>query len=274
MSDFFSLIRIKVSLSIVLSTTLGLVYSGKDLNYLYLLTIIAIFFLSSGCSALNQIQEVNTDKIMERTKNRPLARNVISRVKASLVAHFFIIISLVMLYFINLYVLSLGALTIVLYNLLYTPLKLKTPYSILIGAFIGSIPPLIGYLALNNKINYEIINICIIYYLWQIPHFWLIAEIYKKDYKGIHYPFLSEKLNIKKYNRIFVIWITAYILSIVNLLLIESIDNSINIIWIPLIIIIIIGAYIYNYNNIKQLYVYHNLILGVITIFLIVKKII
>jgi protoheme IX farnesyltransferase len=272
--DFFSLIRIKVSLSIILSTTLGLVYGGNSVNYLYFLTIIAIFFLSSGCSVLNQIQEVNTDKRMERTKNRPLARNSLSMFKAFLVAYFFIIISLVILYFINLYVFSLGVLTIIIYNFLYTPLKLKTPYSILIGAFIGSIPPLIGYLALNNNLNYNIINICIIYYLWQIPHFWLITEQYKKDYKRINYPFLSEKLTKKIYHRIFIIWIVAYMLSILNILIIESIGSSMNIFWIPLIIIMIICAYIYNYNNIKKLYVYHNLILGVITILLIIKKII
>lgn len=274
MIDFFSLIRIKVSLSIILSTTLGLVYGGNSVNYLYFLTIIAIFFLSSGCSVLNQIQEVNTDKRMERTKNRPLARNSLSMFKAFLVAYFFIIISLVILYFINLYVFSLGVLTIIIYNFLYTPLKLKTPYSILIGAFIGSIPPLIGYLALNNNLNYNIINICIIYYLWQIPHFWLITEQYKKDYKRINYPFLSEKLTKKIYHRIFIIWIVAYMLSILNILIIESIGSSMNIFWIPLIIIMIICAYIYNYNNIKKLYVYHNLILGVITILLIIKKII
>jgi protoheme IX farnesyltransferase len=271
-NDFFSLIRIKVVLSVILSATLGFVYGGQSFNKQYFLVVVGIFFLSSGCSVLNQIQEVKTDKVMERTKNRPIVKGAVSYSQAIILAALFIIIALIALYTINLTVFLLGVLTVVVYNLFYTPLKLKTYYSILIGAFIGSIPPLIGFLTLSNRLNYTIINIATIFYLWQIPHFWLITELYKSDYQKIKYPFLRDKLSKDSYNKIFTIWISAYVISIINLLILES--NEYLLIIFLILIFILILIYMKNYYNNKRIYLYHNLFLGIITIILIIKKVI
>lgn len=274
MNDVFSLIRIKVSLSIILSTTLGFVYGSVFFNKTYILIIVAVFLLSTGCSVLNQIQEAAVDKLMERTKNRPIARGSLSKFNAFIIASLCILFSLIIFYNINMKVFILGVSTIIIYNILYTPLKLKTSYSILIGAIIGSIPPLIGFFASNNILNNIIINISITYYLWQIPHFWLITELYKNDYKRLKYPFLSDKINESQYKKIFFIWVLAYSLSILHLLLIESINYNAVKLSILLIVLLIFITYLVKLNNVKKLFFYHNILLGFVTLLLISDRII
>lgn len=274
MNDLFSLIRIKVSLSIIISTTLGFVYGSVFFNKTYILVIVAVFFISTGCSVLNQIQEAKIDKLMERTKNRPIAKESLSSFKAFIFAATSILISLLILFNINLKVFILGLFTVIVYNLLYTPLKLKTTYSILIGAFIGAIPPMIGFFASNSTFNNIIVNISTIYYLWQIPHFWLITELYKNDYKKINYPFLNYKINEKQYKKIFFIWIAAYIVSILHLLIIGNINFIIIKISIYLIISLISIIYFVYLKNAKKLFYYHNFSLGFISIMLIIDRII
>ena len=269
MNDLFSLIRIKVSLSIILSTVVGFVYGSAVFNKIFILIVIAVFLLSTGCSVLNQIQEAAIDKLMERTKNRPVAKGKLSKFKAFILAITCILFSFIIFLNINIKVFILGLLTIIIYNFLYTPLKLKTSYSILVGAFIGSIPPLMGFFASNH-----IINISIIYYLWQIPHFWLITELYKNDYKCIKYPFLNDRINERQYKIIFFVWIVAYILAILHLLLIDSVYYNAVRLCIFAIVLLILIIYLVKLNNIKKLFFYHNMLLGAITILLITDRII
>lgn len=271
MIDFFALIRFKVSLSIVLSTTLGFICTSR-FNKIYFFVILSVFLLSSGCSILNQLQELRTDRLMERTKYRPLANYKLNPVKALIIALLCIVLALIILININLNVFSLGLLSIVIYNLIYTPLKIKTPFSILIGAFIGAIPPLIGFLSTSSSINFFIINIAVIYYLWQIPHFWLITELYKNDYKRIRYPFLYEKISKKGYKMIFLLWIISYFLSILHLILIDNILNVSTRYGLYLIMLLMFFLYIMYCNNTKVLYICHNVSLGIITLILIMDK--
>jgi protoheme IX farnesyltransferase len=273
-NDLFSLIRIKVSLSIIISTTLGFVYGSVFFNKTYILVIVAVFFISTGCSVLNQIQEAKIDKLMERTKNRPVAKGKLSKFKAFILAITCILFSFIIFLNINIKVFILGLLTIIIYNFLYTPLKLKTSYSILVGAFIGSIPPLMGFFASNHLFNDTIINISIIYYLWQIPHFWLITELYKNDYKCIIYPFLNDRINERQYKIIFIVWIVSYILAILHLLLIDSVYYNAVRLCIFAIVLLILIIYLVKLNNIKKLFFYHNMLLGAITILLITDRII
>jgi protoheme IX farnesyltransferase len=86
-------------------------------------------------------------------------------------------------YFLNIYSGILGALSIVLYTLAYTPMKRKSPFAVFIGAVPGAIPPLLGWVAATNSFSMGGWLLFSIQFLWQFPHFWAIAWVLDEDYK-------------------------------------------------------------------------------------------
>ena len=114
------------------------------------MTIGGILIVSSS-NIFNQIIEKDLDKLMKRTKNRPLPKKEISQSLAMTIAIIFTIIGLYFMYSINLKVAILSALSVFLYVALYTPLKLITPLSVFVGAIPGAFPIMIGWVADTNN---------------------------------------------------------------------------------------------------------------------------
>jgi protoheme IX farnesyltransferase len=157
------------------------------LSHIHLLsllhTIIGTALIASGTAALNQWFERDADRKMRRTAGRPLPlgrltpRSALAFGAALSVAGF-----LELWLGGNLLSGSIGAFTLAMYLFLYTPLKQRTWWSTTVGAIPGAMPPMIGYAAAAGTLTVEAWILAAILFLWQFPHFYAIAWMYKEDY--------------------------------------------------------------------------------------------
>ena len=179
-----NLIKLRLTLSVVFSSFISyfLAYSEVNFIQLFYLTIGGILIVSSS-NIFNQIIEKDLDKLMKRTKNRPLPKKEISQSLAMTIAIIFTIIGLFFMYSINLKVAILSAVSVFLYVALYTPLKLITPLSVFVGAIPGAFPIMIGWVAATNNLGVEAITLFLMQFFWQFPHFWSIGWSQSMDYE-------------------------------------------------------------------------------------------
>jgi protoheme IX farnesyltransferase len=184
--DFFELTKPRITLMVLISTGVGF-YMGSQgalQSMLLLHTIIGTAFVASGASALNQYLERDLDARMNRTRTRPIPDG---RLLPGDALTFSIVISVLGLaylaLFANLLTAALGAFTLGSYILVYTPLKTRTTWCTLVGAFPGAIPPLMGWAAARGSVDMVGLSLFAILFLWQMPHFFAIAWMFTEDYQ-------------------------------------------------------------------------------------------
>lgn len=179
------LMKVRLSLLVTFSAGFGYVLAVPSINWLEFVMLCLGGFLISGASVtINQILEIEFDKLMKRTQNRPLPTGRISVNEAILFAVFSMIAGLfLLLKYTNLLTASLSLLSLLLYSFVYTPLKRVGPIAVLVGAFPGALPPLLGWAAATGSISAEALIIFGIQFIWQFPHFWAIAWVADDDYK-------------------------------------------------------------------------------------------
>ncbi len=203
--------KIKIVSAVTLTTLLGYVMATGEFSIGAILPVLGILILAGGSSALNQYQEKNTDILMERTKNRPIPSGKISEKLALIIIISEVIVGSFLLYLgSNILGLQLGLLALLWYNAIYTPLKKKSAYAVIPGAFIGAIPPAVGWVAGGGAINDPIILITAFFlFMWQIPHFWLLTLMHGKDYEQAGFPSLSSRYSEDQLKKITFIWTLA-----------------------------------------------------------------
>ena len=182
---FLELIKFRLSFLVTFSAVFGFLLSSNFINYFSLFILIISGFFITGSSVINnQIIEKNSDKLMNRTKNRPLPTNKISSRNALFISLALSISGLIlMVLFLNKLTALLSFLSLIIYTFLYTPLKKVGPIAVFVGAIPGALPPLIGWAASTNNISLEALIIFSIQFIWQFPHFWAIAWVSDDDYK-------------------------------------------------------------------------------------------
>jgi len=182
---FFELIKFRLSFLVTFSSVVGFLLSSNYINYFSLFILIISGFFITGSSIINnQIIEKDSDKLMNRTKNRPLPTNKISSRNALFISLALSITGLIlMVLFLNKLTAILSFLSLFIYTFLYTPLKKVGPIAVFVGAISGALPPLIGWAASTNDISLEALIIFSIQFIWQFPHFWAIAWVSDDDYK-------------------------------------------------------------------------------------------
>jgi protoheme IX farnesyltransferase len=169
--------------------------------------VLGVYLLSAGASALNQYQERKYDAQMERTNKRPIPAKEISANSALTVALVLILAGSMLLYFNGIIPVVLGLLNIILYNVIYTPLKTRTPFSILPGAVVGAIPPMIGWTSAGLSLFHPtIIYIAVFMFLWQLPHFWLLLIKFGGEYEKAGFSSISRYFNTKQIKHIVFFW--------------------------------------------------------------------
>ncbi|MBK6399168.1 MAG: protoheme IX farnesyltransferase [Bacteroidetes bacterium] len=183
--DYIQLTKFRLSSLVVFSAAMGYIIAmGNGFSWQTLFLLSAGGFLVTGSSnAFNQIIEKDLDKLMDRTANRPLptGRMTVPEAYAAAIA---MGISGVLILWVGINPLCgiLSLLSLLLYTLVYTPSKKITPFSVLIGAFPGAFPPLLGWVAGRNEIGMEALVLYAIQFIWQFPHFWAIAWVLHDDY--------------------------------------------------------------------------------------------
>lgn len=183
--DYIQLTKFRLSSLVVFSAATGyIIAEGADFQWSTLLLLMLGGFLVTGSSnAFNQVIERDLDKLMDRTANRPLPAGRMS-VPEALVASVLMGVSggLILWLGINALCGILSLVSLVIYTTIYTPAKRVTPFAVLIGAFPGAFPPLLGWVAGKGEIGLEALILYALQFIWQFPHFWAIAWVLHDDY--------------------------------------------------------------------------------------------
>lgn len=183
---YVELTKPRITMLIVLTAAAGFALASRNgIDYWGLLhSIIGIGLLSSGIAALNQWLERESDALMRRTEKRPLPSGRLTSRSALIFGLAVTAVSeLYMVLLINPLTAALGLIAFGSYLFLYTPLKTRTTLCTAIGALPGAMPPLLGWTAASNAITVEAWVIFAILFLWQFPHFFAIAWMYREDYE-------------------------------------------------------------------------------------------
>ncbi len=150
-------------------------------------------FVTGAANALNQVLEKEYDKLMQRTADRPLPSGRMEVSEAVLVAGILSVMGLLLLATFNPTTAMLGALSLVSYSFIYTPMKRVSPIAVWIGAIPGALPMAIGWVAAGHSLGAVAIFLFSIQFFWQFPHFWAIAWVAHKDYTGAGFYLLPTK---------------------------------------------------------------------------------
>jgi heme o synthase len=192
LSDYWALTKPEVNFLILITTFVGFyMASARDGRFSIaglFNTLLGTLLVASGTGSLNQYLERKFDAQMRRTARRPAAAG---RLTPSAVLAFGTALamtgSIYLAIAVNLLASVLATLTLLTYLFLYTPLKRKTPMCVLVGAFPGAMPPLIGWAAASGRLNIEAGILYAMLFLWQFPHFMAIAWMYREDYDRAGY---------------------------------------------------------------------------------------
>ena len=145
------------------------------------------FFVTGAANALNQVLERDTDQLMKRTADRPVATQRMSVSQAIMIAGFSSMIGIMLLAMINPWTAVLGTLSLILYAFLYTPMKRISPIAVFIGAIPGALPTMIGCVAAQGDLTTLGLVLFGIQFFWQFPHFWAIGWLGNEDYSKAGY---------------------------------------------------------------------------------------
>lgn len=187
-SDYKTLTKPRITRMVVITAAIGFVFGvSGPIAGLHLPTfLIAMIGTALSCmaaSVFNQALEYDTDALMHRTRDRPIAAGRIAIKPAVLFGSALTLVGVGMLAAYGLYLAAgLCAFTIASYALVYTPLKRRTSLALLIGAVPGALPPMIGYAAAAGELGPAAWLLFAIMFVWQVPHFLAIAWLYREDY--------------------------------------------------------------------------------------------
>ena len=191
--DFFELAKPRVVLMVLITAFVGFYVASAEMpNYLRLLQMIfGTALAAAGTLALNQYLERDTDRLMERTRHRPIPDG---RLQPREALWFGITITLAGLGYLALAVNLLSALVTAFitlsYLVLYTPMKPRSSLCMLVGAVPGALPPVIGWVAVRGHFEVTAWVLFAIMFLWQVPHTLAIARLYREDYAKAGIQFL------------------------------------------------------------------------------------
>lgn len=182
--DYSQLAKLRLSSTVVFSALVGYLLAVDEVDFKILLMLLVGGFMVVGSSnGFNQVYEKNTDKLMNRTKERPMPAGRMETSEGLLFSSVLGLIGMIILFYINAKSALFGAAALVVYAAVYTPLKTVSPIAVFVGAFPGAIPFMLGWVAATDQFGIEPGTLFAIQFLWQFPHFWAIAWLLDEDYK-------------------------------------------------------------------------------------------
>ncbi|NRF38789.1 heme o synthase [Pedobacter foliorum] len=192
LTDFSKLIKFRLTFLVVFSASVTFligsqveiagVVPGIDWTK-WLILIAGGFLVTSAANCFNEVIEVDLDKLMTRTKDRPMPAGHMTTGQGLVSGLVMGMLGTWLLGKLNIETGLLSVFSIFLYAFAYTPLKRKSPIAVFVGAIPGALPPLIGYVAAHGKIDEIAVILFLVQFVWQFPHFWSIAWVLDDDYK-------------------------------------------------------------------------------------------
>jgi len=204
--DYFQLIKPSLSIMVVFSSVISYLLAPKVVAYdwrMIVLLFVAGLLVTGSANAINQVVEKDTDALMKRTANRPVAAGRMTVAQGWTFAIITGALGTVMLgnYF-NWLSAGLALFSLFLYAFIYTPLKKVSAISVIVGAVPGALPCLIGWAAGNDSLSVGGWILFLLQFMWQFPHFWAIAWIAHNDYARAGFKLLPSELGPTKYTAI------------------------------------------------------------------------
>ncbi len=207
--DFFIVTKFVLSFAVSLSALFAYVMAKGDVGLDMLLATFSVLLVAMGVSTLNQVQEYKSDAKMERTKNRPIASGRMTPLTGIIIAAVLIALSMILIYsLIGFTGINIFMFAFIWYNAMYTPLKKKSALAVVPGAILGVIPPAIGWLVAGHSLmELEFIALALYFFIWQVPHFWLLVMLFHGDYKDGGYPTAMRLFGQASLQRLTFVWL-------------------------------------------------------------------
>ena len=189
--------KFTLSFTVVFTCVICYMLAPKVMTYdwsMILLLTFAGLCITGSANAINQAVEKDTDAQMKRTANRPVASGRMSQQTAYTFATITGVLGVAIMWkYFNFSSALLSAFSLFLYAFIYTPLKKINSIAVLVGAFPGALPCLIGWVAGNDDFAYAGLALFLIQFIWQFPHFWAIAWVTHADYSRVGFKLLPAK---------------------------------------------------------------------------------
>lgn len=226
-SLLMELTKFRLSAAVTLSAVFGFILAkGGDMILLGYSTL-AVFILALGVSALNQYQEYRSDSQMIRTMHRPIPSGRISPQSVLYLSMGLITMALLLIFY------ELGYLGLLLflfvplwYNGVYTYLKRYSAFAVVPGGLLGIIPPAIGWLAAGKSLSDpKFFALGLLFFVWQVPHFWLMSAKYADDYRAAGFPTSVETFGIEGFRRVLFVWWTLMVFCSLFLIMMFGVQN-------------------------------------------------
>jgi protoheme IX farnesyltransferase len=213
--DFIVLTKFVLSFAVSLSALFAYIMAKGEVGTNMFIATFAVLLVAMGVSTLNQFQEYKEDALMERTKHRPVASGKWSPRTAVIIAAILILSSLALIYNLLGFIgADLFLFSFLWYNFFYTPLKKKSALAVVPGAILGVIPPAVGWLAAGGSLGEpEFFALGLFYFIWQIPHFWLLVMLHYGDYAGAGYPTAMRLFGKLSLQRLTYFWLMLTIMT-------------------------------------------------------------
>ncbi|MFA9205560.1 MAG: heme o synthase [Burkholderiaceae bacterium] len=196
-TNYAQLMKFTLSFTVVFTCVICYMLAPKVMAYdwtMILLLTFAGLCITGSANAINQAVEKDTDALMKRTANRPVASGRMSQQTAYTFAAITGVLGIAIMWkYFNFSSALLSAFSLFLYAFIYTPLKKINSIAVLVGAFPGALPCLIGWVAGNDDFAYAGLALFLIQFLWQFPHFWAIAWVSHTDYSRVGFKLLPAK---------------------------------------------------------------------------------
>jgi protoheme IX farnesyltransferase len=196
-ADYAQFSKLRLASLVVFSAVIGYLIGCREnqaeMDWLRLAALtLGGFLVTASSNGFNQVIERESDKLMNRTKNRPLPAGRMNVPEGLVLASVMGLTGITLLFvFTNMLSGILGSLALVLYTIVYTPMKRMTPFAVFVGAFPGAVPAMLGWVAASEgkgTIGVSALLLFAIQFMWQFPHFWAIAWVQHEDYQraGFH----------------------------------------------------------------------------------------
>jgi protoheme IX farnesyltransferase len=217
LSIIVELSKVRIACLATASAATGFMLAWRGVSPLMLPMLAGVFLLACGAGALNQAQEGDIDARMNRTKNRPIPSGRIRARGAALLAIALIAAGSVLLSPVPVAML-LGFVTVLWYNGVYTPLKRVSAFAAIPGGVVGAIPPVIGWVTGGGSAtDPRIIAVAFFFFVWQVPHFWLLLLRIGGEYERAGLPTLTRVFTRPQFARIIYVWMIATAVACVSM---------------------------------------------------------